>query len=355
MTVVRSWIGGAVRDAYKVKIHLPTPFLRKLLECTFRNTSGDIEENENGMPPTILGSPTETAVLRFGLALGGNYKLICSQTEVVKTVPFNSIRKKMGVIVKDCTKDNDDSEQDESNDMRLCAYWKGAPELVFKLCDRYVDVDGNESPFDELRRKEVMSVTEEFCCDALRTLAFAYKELQEVPDDPENPTPIPETGFVLAAIVGIKDPVRDGVKEAVKLCNVAGIKVRIVTGDNINTAKAIAKECGILTEDGIAIEGREFRNMSHSQRLEKIPHVQVGLSSAKLSCLRACKPLEDHHPKIPCIFHHKPLYSNINIDFTFASITSIYTLNQCLPNIILCSYVFVVGKYSKLNQELNQC
>lgn len=354
MTVVRSWIGGAVRDAYKVKILLPTPFLRKLLECTFRNTSGDIEENEHGMPPTILGSPTETAVLRFGLALGGNYKLICSQTEVVKTVPFNSTRKKMGVIVKDCTKDCDDLEQDESNDMRLCAYWKGAPELIFKLCDRYVDADGNESPFDELRRKEVMSVTENFCCDALRTLAFAYKELQQVPDDPENLNPIPETGFVLAAIVGIKDPVRDGVKEAVRLCTVAGIKVRMVTGDNINTAKAIAKESGILTEDGIAMEGREFRNMSHSQRLEKIPHLQV-IFSAKFfmsECMQTLgrSSFQDslYVSSQTSIFKCQHSFHNCfnHINLHIESMPTKHNLS------FLC---FIVDIYKKLNHELYRC
>ena len=74
---------------------------------------------------------------------------------------------------------------------------------------------------------------------------------------------------------GIKDPVRPGVKDAVLTCLAAGITVCMVTGDNIHTAKAIARECGILTEDGVAIEGPEFRSMSPEQMKDIIPRIQV--------------------------------------------------------------------------------
>ena len=76
--------------------------------------------------------------------------------------------------------------------------------------------------------------------------------------------------------MGIKDPVRPGVKKAVQTCLDAGIMVRMVTGDNINTAKAIAKKCGILTADGVAIEGPDFRGKSAHEMKEIIPRLQVG-------------------------------------------------------------------------------
>ncbi|KAF1874105.1 hypothetical protein Lal_00041549, partial [Lupinus albus] len=75
-------------------------------------------------------------------------------------------------------------------------------------------------------------------------------------------------------VVGIKDPVRPGVKESVAVCRSAGIIVRMVTGDNINTAKAIARECGILTDDGIAIEGPDFREKTQEEMFELIPKIQ---------------------------------------------------------------------------------
>jgi Ca2+-transporting ATPase len=86
---------------------------------------------------------------------------------------------------------------------------------------------------------------------------------------------LPLQGYTCIAIVGIKDPVRPGVRESVAICRSAGVMVRMVTGDNINTAKAIARECGILTEDGLAIEGPEFREKSLEELLELIPKIQV--------------------------------------------------------------------------------
>jgi Ca2+-transporting ATPase len=86
---------------------------------------------------------------------------------------------------------------------------------------------------------------------------------------------IPSDGYTLIAVFGIKDPLRPGVREAVKTCRAAGINVRMVTGDNINTAKAIARECGILTDDGIAIEGPDFRTKSPNEMKEIIPRIQA--------------------------------------------------------------------------------
>lgn len=88
---------------------------------------------------------------------------------------------------------------------------------------------------------------------------------------------IPASGYTCIGIVGIKDPVRPGVKESVAICRSAGITVRMVTGDNINTAKAIARECGILTDDGLAIEGPEFREKNQEELLSLIPKIQVNL------------------------------------------------------------------------------
>ena len=87
---------------------------------------------------------------------------------------------------------------------------------------------------------------------ALRTIGIAYKDFDELPADMETP---PETDLTLFTLVGIIDPLRSDVKDAVAMCQRAGVTVRMVTGDNIHTAKAIAKQCGILHDDGIALEG----------------------------------------------------------------------------------------------------
>nr|KJB63940.1 hypothetical protein B456_010G025500 [Gossypium raimondii] len=93
---------------------------------------------------------------------------------------------------------------------------------------------------------------------------------------------LPLQGYTCIGIVGIKDPVRPGVKESVAICKSAGITVRMVTGDNINTAKAIAREIGILTDDGIAIEGPVFREKSEEELYELIPKIQVMARSSPM-------------------------------------------------------------------------
>ncbi|KAL0456121.1 UNVERIFIED_CONTAM: putative calcium-transporting ATPase 11, plasma membrane-type [Sesamum latifolium] len=152
----------------------------------------------------------------------------------------------------------------------LRAFLKGASEVILGLCDKIVGKDGDSVPMSEEQRKHITNVINGFACEALRTICLAFKDTDKTSEES-----IPENNYTLIAVVGIKDPVRPGVKEAVKTCLAAGIVVRMVTGDNINTAKAIAKECGILTDDGIAIEGSDFREKSTQEMKELIPKLQV--------------------------------------------------------------------------------
>jgi Ca2+-transporting ATPase len=259
MMVVKAWAAGAVREIENMKRDLPDELLRTLLHGAFLNCDGDVSEKDDGSAPSFLGSPTETAILEFGVKLGGKFKAVCSECEKVKVEPFNSTRKRMGVVGK---KENGE----------LIAHWKGASEIVLGLCDKTVDANGSIVELDETTLKDLNGVIMSFADEALRTLCLAFRKVDRVPGSNE---PIPDKGFVLAAIVGIKDPVRPGVKDAVRLCHEAGIKVRMVTGDNLNTAVAIAHECGILTEDGEAIEGPEFRKLDSDARKKRIPKLQV--------------------------------------------------------------------------------
>ena len=210
MTVTKAWVAGKLREVGNIKSELSEDSFRVLLEGTFQNTSGDVSE-EDGYPPSFLGTPTETALLRFGLDMGGKFKERCSQGEMVKMEPFNSICKKMGVVVKD------------SKTGKLRAHWKGAAEIVLKDCDKAIDADGKIVPFDEAKYKVIKGIICSFAEDALRTMCLAYREIDACPGRDE---PIPSKGLILAGIVGIKDPVRKGVKEAVQLCFAAGIKVK---------------------------------------------------------------------------------------------------------------------------------
>ncbi|GJY21614.1 putative calcium-transporting ATPase 11, plasma membrane-type protein isoform X1 [Tanacetum coccineum] len=201
--------------------------------------AGETKRNRDETGKTnIIGSPTETALLEFGLLFQSNYNQESKNVKIVKVEPFNSVKKK----------------------------------------DVFVSEDGDIVQMSDKQRKAITDVINGFACDALRTICLAFQDLEAGSSSDD----IPENNYTIIAVVGIKDPVRPGVKEAVQTCLDAGIMVRMVTGDNINTAKAIARECGILTPDGLAIEGPEFREKSVEQLREIIPRLQVMARSLPL-------------------------------------------------------------------------
>ncbi|CAL9092162.1 unnamed protein product [Musa textilis] len=228
-----------------------------LLQCIFLNSGSEVGRGKDGKN-TILGTPTETALLEFGLELEGHVDSQHQDCKKLKVEPFNSVKKKMSVLI---TVPGGGTR----------AFCKGASEIILQMCDQIIDSDGNTIFLSKTQREDMMNVINSFACEALRTLCLAFKDISE-DQDLEG---IPASGYTLIAVFGIKDPVRPGVKDAVQTCKAAGIKVRMVTGDNINTAKAIAKECGILTEDGLAIEGSEFRSKSPEEMNNLIPKIQV--------------------------------------------------------------------------------
>ncbi|XP_017984580.1 PREDICTED: calcium-transporting ATPase 4, plasma membrane-type [Theobroma cacao] len=236
-----------------------------LLQSIFQNTGAEVVKGKDGKN-NILGSPTETAILEFGLLLGGAFKIHRKESEILKVEPFNSEKKKMSVLVS------------LSNGGGHRAFCKGASEIILKSCNKIINADGKAEPLSGEQKKCITDVINGFACEALRTLCLAFKDVK----DTSIVDSIPEDSYTLIAVVGIKDPVRPGVKEAVKTCLAAGITVRMVTGDNINTAKAMARECGILTDDGLAIEGPDFRDMSPQQMEETLPKLQVMARSSPL-------------------------------------------------------------------------
>ncbi|KAF8396188.1 hypothetical protein HHK36_017801 [Tetracentron sinense] len=228
-----------------------------LLQSIFQNTDSDVVKCKDGKK-IILGTPTESALLNFGLLLGSDFDAERSKSRTVNVEPFNSDRKRMSVIVA-------------LGPGVFRAFCKGAPEIILKMCDTIVDSSGERVHLSKAERCNVTNIVNDFASEALRILCLAFKDM----DDTANRPSIPGDGYTLIAVVGIKDPVRPGVKDAVETCLAAGITVKMVTGDNINTAKSIARECGILTDDGLAIEGQDFCSKSPQEMKELIPKIQV--------------------------------------------------------------------------------
>ncbi|KAK1278533.1 putative calcium-transporting ATPase 4, plasma membrane-type [Acorus gramineus] len=270
MVVDKIWICeeaksiDGVETGENIKSSISETAFSLLLQAIFQNTSSEVVKGKDGKH-TILGTPTESALLELGLLLGGEFDTQRQQCKILKMEPFNSVRKKMSVIVS-------------VSGGGLRAFCKGASEIIFGMCDKMMDRKGDVVTLSEEQKRNTMEVINNFANQALRTLCLAFQDMDENSDG-QN---IPSEGYTLVAIVGIKDPVRRGVKEAVQTCRAAGITVRMVTGDNIYTAKAIARECGILTDDGLAIEGPDFRDKSPQEMKELIPKIQVMARSLPL-------------------------------------------------------------------------
>ncbi|XP_056167003.1 calcium-transporting ATPase 10, plasma membrane-type-like isoform X2 [Syzygium oleosum] len=288
MTVVEAYVGGEKMDSPNSSSQLPTTMVSLLTESIAQNTNGSVFTPEVGEDVEVSGSPTEKAILCWGLKLGMNFEATRSQSSIIHVCPFNSMKKRGGVALK-------------LTNSELHVHWKGAAEIVLSSCTQYMDLNDQVAALDEEKVMLFMKAIEDMAASSLRCVAIAYRtiDLKDIPTVEEQLTKwaLPEDELILLAVVGLKDPCRPGVKDAVRVCQAAGVKVRMVTGDNLQTAKAIALECGILGSDADAIEpnlieGRVFRALSDVQREETAEKISVmGRSSPndKLLLVQALK------------------------------------------------------------------
>jgi P-type Ca2+ transporter type 2C len=246
-----------------------------LLKDSIILNSTAFEAEEDGKV-TFVGSKTETALLSFahdrlGIGSLGEER---SNAEVVQMVPFDSGRKCMAVVIKMGT-----------GKYRMLV--KGASEILLGRCTRIIR-DPSQGAEETTLTPEDMdtlnAIIKNYASRSLRTIGLLYRDYNHWPprgaptqkDDPglaDFDKIFKDMAFL--GIVGIQDPLRVGVTEAVRQCQIAGVFVRMVTGDNLMTAKAIALECGIFTPGGIAMEGPVFRRLSSKQMTQIIPRLQV--------------------------------------------------------------------------------
>ncbi|KAM0933755.1 putative P-type Ca(2+) transporter [Dioscorea sansibarensis] len=260
MTVVAAYVGGEKIDPPDNSQELSSTASTILIEGIAQNTTGNVFVPETGGAIEIAGSPTEKAILSWGVKLGMQFDDARSQSSVLHVFPFNSEKKRGGVAV-------------HVGGPEVHVHWKGAAEIVLASCTSWLDADGSIQKMND-KMDMFKRFIEDMAAESLRCVAFAYRlyELEKVPNEEERHSwSLPEDDLVLLAIVGIKDPCRPGVRDAVQLCTKAGVKVRMVTGDNLQTAKAIALECGILDSESSAtepnlIEGKAFRALSDKER-----------------------------------------------------------------------------------------
>lgn len=192
----------------------------------------------------IEGEPTENAIMDAGIKLGENKETLYEEMKRVGEIPFESERKMMTTIHK------------IRNHYRIIT--KGAPDILLKKCTKYEE-KGLLKELGATENEKILKLNTSMAERALRVLAVAYKDITTLPQTIESNNM--EKDLVFVGLIGMIDPPRKGVKEAVANCHAAGIKTVMITGDHILTAKAIAKELGIMKNGDSAITGAELEKM----------------------------------------------------------------------------------------------
>ncbi|XP_034306067.2 plasma membrane calcium-transporting ATPase 2 isoform X10 [Magallana gigas] len=265
MTVVQSYMGGA---HYKSTPNFSAlaPSLQELVVRSIAINSGytsRVSPDKDGGLPQQLGNKTECALLGFVLDMGQKYQTVRDEVPeeaLYKVYTFNSVRKSMSTVI--------------SMKFGFRLFTKGASEIILKKCNYILDCKGKPQPFKvEDQENIVKNVIEPMAEDGLRTICLAYKDYHTDPSTKteDNEEVIKDNhdwededsvvrNLTCILVTGIEDPVRDEVPASIKQCQSAGITVRMVTGDNVNTARSIAAKCGILTPNKsfLVLDGKEF-------------------------------------------------------------------------------------------------
>ncbi len=254
MTVTDVWAHGKFTDAENFRDE-------QMLENFCLNSTADLFKDESGV--RFVGNPTEGALLVFAQKAGTSYQNLRESAEISDLYPFSSDTKNMTCCVR--------------KEKGYIVYTKGSPEKILALCN--VDPDTRRRA-----EEEIVGLQKR----ARRVLGFAHKEVSSRPASRADA----ERGMVFDGFVGIADPLRAEVKDAVNSCKTAGIEVKMLTGDNIVTASAIAEELGLLEEGHIAVEASYLEKLSDEEFSKVLPTVRVIARSTPLLKMRVVKELK---------------------------------------------------------------
>ncbi|KAG9131989.1 hypothetical protein Leryth_017197 [Lithospermum erythrorhizon] len=268
MKVTRFWLG---QDLVEDKGSIAAKVLELIHDGMGLNTTGAVQRTNNSSKSDFefTGSPTEKAILQWAvLELNMDMESVKQKCTILNVEAFNSQKKKSGVLMK------------RNVDNTIHAHWKGAAEMILATCTHYYDSAGTKKAIDDQERVKFGHLIEGMAASSLRCIAFACREITADPTSLVTVKKVPDEGLILMGIVGLKDPCRPGVKTAVEDCQNAGVNIKMITGDNVFTAKAIATECGILQpgqdlSHGVVVEGVEFRNYTEEERMEKVDKICV--------------------------------------------------------------------------------
>ncbi|ESR33289.1 hypothetical protein CICLE_v10006833mg, partial [Citrus x clementina] len=271
MKLTKFWLG-------KEHVKEVSPNIIKLIqEGVALNTTGSVYRETSVSDVEFSGSPTEKAILSWAvLEMNMDMEAVKQSCIVLHVEAFHSKKKRSGVMMQ------------KKTDNTGHVHWKGAAEMILAMCSSYYDASGNIKDLDDGEKERFQQIIQGMAASSLRCIAFAHKQVpEEEHRNEKDQKKLIEDNLTLLGLVGIKDPCRPGVKKAGEDCQYAGVNIKMITGDNVFTAKAIATECGILqpgqdTSTGAVLEGEEFRNYTHEERMEKVDKICVMARSSPL-------------------------------------------------------------------------
>ena len=258
MTVQKIYTGGELIDPEQLKDEM-------LLKNYCINSNANISEEDGSW--SFIGNPTEGSLLAAAAKAGVDYQELRHAADIVRVFPFSSQNKDMSTIVRENGKE--------------ILYVKGNPEKIISLC----------TGISEEEKEKNFHLMEEFQNKAGRLLAFAHKELEGQYNDEEQDEV--EQGLIYDGFVVISDPLSSDVYESIRNCRSAGIEVKMLTGDNIRTARAIANELHMLDDDHIAVEAADIEKLTDEELKEALKKIQVIARSTPLVKMRVVKLLKE--------------------------------------------------------------
>jgi len=222
------------------------------------NFTNDTKIAQDG---SLIGDPTETALVQFGLDHAFNVTEKVAAEPRVAEIPFDSDRKLMTTV-------------HELKTGGFLVSVKGAPDELLKRCTEILS-NGETSPLDETKRQEILKTNTSLAKQALRVLGMAYKYVETIPA--EMSSELVEKDLTFAGLVGMIDPERKEAADAVKVAKEAGIRPIMITGDHRDTAEAIAARLGIIKEgdDDAVITGAELNELSDEKFAQVVGHYSV--------------------------------------------------------------------------------
>ena len=225
-----------------------------------------------------FGNPTEIALTVLGAKTGYKKDDLLENVRVVRTLPFSSSRKMMSVIIE--------------NDRGYFLYTKGAPDVLIERCSGFLI--NNQIDKSEKEKDNFVKIVDTYAEEALRTLAVAYKKIDENEALNGNTEEL-EKDFILTGVAGIIDPPREEVKESIRQLHEANINVVMITGDHEKTARAIAYDLGIVkSKDAKVLKGIDLEEMSDQELYEEVRNINVYARVSPEHKQRIVKQLQSH-------------------------------------------------------------